>query len=772
MRNSKPTHISNTTILAITVLVVVGNSLCWAKEEVNSSKYLDAVRQFADNVLKYGRDTYGHKKTPLFVDGLNVHTHEPVKWIEPNGDKWILSNLSSQQTLFRTLEGLTTITGDPKYRQAAIEAIEYAFEHLRSPNGLFYWGGTAAYDVLGERNYERNHHTFKGFYPYYEFMWRVNPKATEQLIENMWACHILDWLNLDMNRYGPLNRLSVSKGWDHEYKAGPVFDGKGLSFFNTASDLIYAAVQLARLSGNKEPLVWARRLAKRYVDVRDPNTGISYGMYTLVKKQKVPDSYDAVLRKLVPGATDFPVSTFPGGMINPKVREVSAGYRMPTPGIRVHRYLLQWQSLLMIGEALGSYGKEFKQWALEELIAFGKCYRKRDNVYIPMLTDGTILEGYVVRVEGPLGPKDVALEPIPAGPSDLWAYTMCYRITSDAFMWEMARSISKGCGLGDTGDNSNDTPKLNHTTNCSDPYAILSFLELHRATGRNIFLEMAKRIGSNVLDNRLHKGFFVASKKHTYSKFDTMDSLALLHLHSALVGTSSRIPKAYPSTPFFERDYRKKEYAIDNQLFYTFTEFSEPPISIQEAAAVGDIDSVRSILEKGGEIDAVENPIYRTALHRSAKGGHKEVVQLLLTKGANIEATDSWPGATPLYYGVEQGHREIAELLIAHGADIDATIKYPAGDTPLHIAVRNGHMDIVDLLIIKGADVNTKNEKGETPIEIIGSRNRQEIIDLLKKHGATEKPPQSFRQKWESMSAEEKEKLREQLRKRYELNKK
>jgi len=48
-----------------------------------SSKYLDAVRQFADNVLKYGRDTYGPKHTPLFVDGLNIHTHEPVKWITP-----------------------------------------------------------------------------------------------------------------------------------------------------------------------------------------------------------------------------------------------------------------------------------------------------------------------------------------------------------------------------------------------------------------------------------------------------------------------------------------------------------------------------------------------------------------------------------------------------------------------------------------------------------------------------------------------------------------
>jgi len=54
------------------------------------NRYLDAVREFAENVLKYGRDTYGPKHTPLFVDGLNIHTHEPVTWIVPNGDGQVL----------------------------------------------------------------------------------------------------------------------------------------------------------------------------------------------------------------------------------------------------------------------------------------------------------------------------------------------------------------------------------------------------------------------------------------------------------------------------------------------------------------------------------------------------------------------------------------------------------------------------------------------------------------------------------------------------------
>ena len=64
-------------------ILIITASPCFSAAEPNApgkrSKYLQAVREFADNVLKYGRDTYGPKHTPLFVDGVNIHTHEPVK---------------------------------------------------------------------------------------------------------------------------------------------------------------------------------------------------------------------------------------------------------------------------------------------------------------------------------------------------------------------------------------------------------------------------------------------------------------------------------------------------------------------------------------------------------------------------------------------------------------------------------------------------------------------------------------------------------------------
>ncbi len=78
-------RITSTVLALALVLAVLAPSTLATEVPADPNRYLDAVREFADNVLKYGRDTYGPKHTPLFVDGLNIHTHEPVKWISPNG---------------------------------------------------------------------------------------------------------------------------------------------------------------------------------------------------------------------------------------------------------------------------------------------------------------------------------------------------------------------------------------------------------------------------------------------------------------------------------------------------------------------------------------------------------------------------------------------------------------------------------------------------------------------------------------------------------------
>ncbi len=790
-------------------------------EESQDSPYLEAVREFGDNVLKYGRDTYGPKHTPLFVDGLNIHTHEPVKWISPvlaeqpieesttqpqdsakgpqkvempakgdlakttGAEEWILSNFASQQTLLRTLDGLSAVTGDPKYRDAAVQAVKYAFENLRDLNGLFYWGSAAAYDALTETvRLDKSHHYMKLNYPYYELMWNVDPDVTKKFIEAFWVNHIHDWSNLNMNRYSDLGRpdLVGDNPWNHTYDSnGAVFyksRSNAVGFLSTGSSLIHAGAMLHVLTGQEEPLIWSKRLAKRYVDTRHPNTGMSYEAYN-VRWSELGDDLKEHFDD--PRTTPFPYRCFKPNPVGGPIRYEN-------------RQAWTWLSFLLTGEMLGDAGNEFTQWALEEFTAWGEAsYRKEDNSFVPMLTSGVKLEGYVLKnVITSSGTRDVVVKPYFAAPSTFWAYAVAYRVTGDDFMWQMVRNIAAGNNFGDIGENQKQRAELRVDTACVDVYALLGFLELYDKTNKQEFWTTARRIADNILESKLHKGFFTLSKEHIYSRFDCFEPLALLRLIAAIEPKSFSVPKVWPCVPMFRPPYRHRRELIDRVVIYDLTESAEVPMSLQEAAAIGDVDLVTRLIDEGAQLDGavIEDETAYTALHRAAIRGHRDIAELLLERGANVEARD-FSGARPLHFAVENGHQDIVELLLAHGADvavkdklgrnpfdilllnndedirkllltkiaetgiytavrmgdqgqvkvfldqgIDIDSRDDKGNSLLHLAVEGYLKNIVQFLVDRGADVNIKDKRGYTSLDRAISRNQIGIIEILVVNGA------------------------------------
>jgi len=519
------------------------------------SKYVNAVRTFADNVLTHGKDIYGSRKTPLLIDGIDIHTHKAPEW-KRNGKTWILSNMASQQNLFRTLDGLTEVTGDPKYRKAATEAIKYAFGNLTSPNGLLHWGGHVAYDALGDDLcMESYSHELKCNYPYYELMWRVDPKATKRFLESFWAAHIVNWSNLEMNRHGGMNK-KLPALWPEKYDPEPVFFwGTGLSFLNTGSDLFYAGAILARLSGDKQPLLWAKRLARRYVETRNPKTGIGGYQFNQSRTATCAPGIRGDRAQYQYG-DDFKGHFVVEGTLFPCYGS--------TPAVRPQ--ICQF----MIGEMLGEDGREFTKWAHEELTAWGKAaYRKEDNAFVPMLTDGTSMEGYVCKKDGYFGPKGRVLKAGKAGEMEFWTYALAYRVTGDEFMWEMARNIVRHNGWGDIGPDPGARPNLKLDTSHSGYPFLLGCLELHKKTDKDAFLKMARRIGDNILASRFHKGFFVPTKRHIYAKFDATEPLVLLHLDAALNNSKTLLPRVRPGRGFFHCPYDGKGRTYDNTAIYS-----------------------------------------------------------------------------------------------------------------------------------------------------------------------------------------------------------
>ncbi|MHC4540185.1 MAG: ankyrin repeat domain-containing protein [Planctomycetota bacterium] len=164
---------------------------------------------------------------------------------------------------------------------------------------------------------------------------------------------------------------------------------------------------------------------------------------------------------------------------------------------------------------------------------------------------------------------------------------------------------------------------------------------------------------------------------------------------------------------------------------------SEPSRSLQELAAEGDVEAVKSMIDQGVDVNGGEDGFRKTALHRAAMSGQKDISKLLIDNGARLDARDVWPGGTALHYAAEKGHKDVAELLITEGANINARRKgHPEGDTPLHSAVRAGHEDVVKLLIDNGADVNAKNSNGRSPIDVAMHQGHKEIGELLQAKAA------------------------------------
>lgn len=537
-------------IVAVLILALPYSSPAAYAPETDAGPFLAALRVFADQAIVQGRDTYG-QPTPLFVDGLHVDTSEPVKWKWADGKEWVLCNLANQQGLFRTLDGLSRLTGESRYKAAAIEAIQYSFDHLRygtqHHGGLLGWGGHLAYNatddtLAGNPGGTGRIHELKSFFPHYELMWEANPKATREIIENMWNGHILDWGNLDFNRHGSPNKRG--RLWANEYRGGDVFFwGKGLTFHNAASDFYFAAGMLSKFTGTTEPLVWAERFSQRYVETRDPKTGLE-GFQFSQSASAWCDDVGKVLgdRAVYQYGDDFKGHRVVEGTLFPCYED--------TPMVEPQL------GRLLLGEQLGERGRIFTQHGVDALKAWGKAaYRARDNRFIPMLTDGTSMEGYVCKKDGYFGPKGRVMTAGQPRADHFWVYALAYRLSGDVYLWEMARNIARGNGWGELGKR----PKARHTIHLpehtSDPRLLFGLLELHRATGDTTFLQNATSIGRNILRERTYKGWFVPSTRHVFCRLANDESQALLHLSAVLMGRIGSVPAFTGAEPFFHAEY-------------------------------------------------------------------------------------------------------------------------------------------------------------------------------------------------------------------------
>jgi len=502
---------------------------------------LQAVRTFADNVLEKGRDRFSGQDTPLLADGVNVDTGEPVRWVFEE-ERFTISNLASQQNLFRTFDVLTQFTGKSKYRDAAEAALRYHFDHLASDCGLLRWGGHQFIDLATVQpvgRFDSDCHEFKLSFPYYELMWRVNPGATAKFIRAFWNAHVLNWGNLDMNRHGAYGR-PMGELWDNTFEnPDPFFDGYGLTFINCGTDLIYAGAMLFKLAGEEGALRWAKRLARQYLRARHPETGLGVYQYSKPLREKEPPEI------MIEGRshTNSSYGDRAENQFHQEFGEVAReGYALFSSHGR-SIYGVNALVQLHLAEILGENGGEFLRWTIEGMKAYVKYgYLPETNQFRPMWADGTDLTGFVFPRFGYYGPAGTTLHPSDAGPSFLASYARAFRLTRDPELWETMRSMARGNGLGDLGEEPGQKPAVNRDATGADPETVFAVLEIYRADPHPAYLDLARRLASNIVEQRFHNGFFLPSENHVHACFNEAAPLAILAVEAALQNRLDEMP--------------------------------------------------------------------------------------------------------------------------------------------------------------------------------------------------------------------------------------
>ena len=154
--------------------------------------------------------------------------------------------------------------------------------------------------------------------------------------------------------------------------------------------------------------------------------------------------------------------------------------------------------------------------------------------------------------------------------------------------------------------------------------------------------------------------------------------------------------------------------------------------ALHYAAQIGDLESVKILIDKKADINAFSNN-GRTALHFAAKMNREKVVNYLVDTilekfkndfGKYLNAKDEH-GCTASHLAAKEGNTNCLEILLSKGADVYATdicgwniLHYASfhakGETIRHIVKYDVDYDIL---------INTKNTQNKLPIEILSDYN-------------------------------------------------
>lgn len=559
--------------------------------DARSKARMDTVIGFAEDSLRYARyNVVGALYPNMLVDGWNVDTKEPAQWMY-KGEVNYPSNITAQQQFLRTLVGLTNLTGDPKYREAAAEQVSIWFgetqDKFSDANGLIFGGEHGMVDVKTGRILSYNEHEMKQVFPYYEFMYEVEPEGIKRYMEACWNSHVMDWSNLSMNRHGYYNK-PMSNMWDNEYTDSSIDFNNGpyLAFQNAGADLINFAFFISEKTGEDGPKLWGRRMLQKYIDTVNPVTGLSGAQYGEL------DSGD---RRFLQFGPEF-------GEIAKEYNYIDK-YKVKTIAGFAPQYLLPYVERTGDTEVLNYLVNSVE--GVAKYVYDPEAHRLKT----PMWSDGTTLMGYVLKRAGYSGVAGKAFSTAgqTTDPTVMHGAVQTYFASESDLIWQFVRDLAKNFGIGEIGTKPGENVSLNMESTSADAESVFTLLDLYKVTGHKDYLELAERIGETIIAN--YEKFRRGESEYAYTSVNRVDMVALLRIEAAVRGEWDAVDDGVIADAGIEFDFDGYGRTTEGAQLWSKKRTPATRVEIDGGDIVVAIDSARDAkftdIEECAEADSI-----------------------------------------------------------------------------------------------------------------------------------------------------------------------
>lgn len=540
---------------------------------------LELVRSYVDRMLDVASDKWNG--TPLLADGINIGSGQPYVWVFPDEydhDPAVVSDLTNQTWFLMTMNALSDLTGDGKYKKRVYDIYEYMLNNYQANNGMMYWGGHAGVDLLTNTPLlspsDYNIHELKWEVPLWDVMFEIDPEKASNAVKGFIGGHITDWSTLLFTRHGKYSTTPDLESWNNtslyvENNHEPGKSRKDISFY--PESLARACLAMYAHTGDEKAYFWGTRLYDKMIMLKNQETGMPAWMLSTAHN--------------APGVLDPMTTLEPIGHwwdMDPQ----PSHYTWATYGDRVYNQFAQplvddgfitkdqmdeiLEHNLLLGTYEGMTGAGMLMSMVEHLEPSDPMYdyivknsidmtaQWVKNAYYwdesrrgfkILFNNGVDITDATIRRTGYHGKAGNKLTQSGEKPWIAYELLLLYRISQQysdlpdsQYLYDCARLIVKHLGYGEIGETEPGVNiQLNKNINNVDPVAMEIFLELYSITGNIEFLDMARDIGDDLIENYYNDGYFGEKDKENV-KLGQPYSLLLLDLMSTIVGRSEIVP--------------------------------------------------------------------------------------------------------------------------------------------------------------------------------------------------------------------------------------